>query len=143
MNLPMPAPASPAAPPPPGPGFSPPSPASPPAPPAAAAAPPPARADLPLAEAYQAIGDGYAVHGGLELLTRRLDELLDGHAALVAHITDQAPAASSSTPGGAAFWGQVLDRHAALHGLLKAAVTHAGRLLVAHGNAVEILESLL
>jgi hypothetical protein len=124
--------------------FTPQPPAAP--PPAVAAPPPPEAAKSHAAyreQAYTVMGRHHGIHGRLDALQRRLAELLAGHAALVAHITDQAPAASSSTPGGTAFWGQVLDQHQIIHGMLKAAETEAASLLTAHGGVIGVLESLL
>jgi hypothetical protein len=130
---------------PPGSVFTPQPPASPPvadvAPPAAAE--PPTESARSTEAWHAVLSRHYGVQGRLEVLERRLGELLAGHAAVVSHITGQAPAASASTPGGTAFWGQILDQHQIIHGVLKAAETEAAGLLVAHAGAIGALESLL
>lgn len=106
-------------------------------------APPPEPSSPYKEQAYAVMGRHHGIQGRLDALARRLEELLAGHAALVAHITAQAPAASVSTPGGTAFWGQALDQHQIIHGMLKAAETEAVSLLTAHGALLGALESVL
>lgn len=120
------------------------------APPPAAAAPSEATAPVKspesapsMAEAYALLSHGHVVLGHIDILEKRLSELLAGHASLVAHIMDQAPAASASAPGGTAFWGQVLDRHHGIHGLLKAAQIAAEKLLAEHTSLLGTLDSFV
>jgi len=143
MSQPIPSPASAsaeAAGPPPGSVFSPP-PAAPPAPPREAVPDPAVSAYKE--QAYAVLGHHHGIQGRLDALARRLSDLLEAHGALVAHITAQAPAASTSTPGGTAFWGQALDQHHIIHGMIKAAEAEAAKLLAAHGGVIGVLETLL
>src|SRR6266704_3015969 len=129
-----------AAAPPPGSVFTPqPSPAA----PEDEAPPPAAGPNAYKQQAYAVMGSHHGINGRLDVLERRLADLLATHAALVAHITEQAPAASSSTPGGTAFWGRALDQHHIIHGLLKAAETEVASLLTAHGGLIGALELIL
>jgi hypothetical protein len=115
-------------------------------PPPAAPAPPAAAPQFipaPRGEVFELLARHHALGGRLSILAARLGDLVSSHGAVVSHITDQAPAAAGSTPGGTAFWGQILDQHQIVHGMLEAARTEAIGLLDAHIGLLGVAESLL
>jgi hypothetical protein len=110
-----------------------PSPASPPSPPENAAY---------KEQAYVVLSHYHGIHGRLDILVRRLGELLAAHAALITHVVAEAGDSPRPADGSTGFWEEMLGQHHVIHGMLQAAETDAAGILRAHGDVIAALETL-